>query len=221
MNPLTGQILTAAGAANTQAAIGTPIPGVGNLLNGIVQAGHGIADTNYLWPALVVAPRFGFAYDLTGKSDWVLRGGVGLFYDRPDGNTVFSTPGNPPSATDADLLNGQLATLGQGLSPQPVASLVTFQYNAQIPSSLQWNVGVQKSLPGQMVADVCMWATTGITSWGRSRAATFRTRTPWISARPICRSTRTRRSARARLCAGHAQQFGGESPPANRMEVKA
>jgi len=25
----------------------------------------------------------------------------------------------------------------------------------------------------------------------------------------------------ALLCAGHAQQFGGESPPANLMEVKA
>ena len=154
MNPLTGQILTATGAANTQAAIGTPVPGVGNPLDGIIQAGHGIAGTNYTWPALVAAPRFGFAYDLTGKSDWVLRGGFGLFYDRPDGNTVFSTPGNPPTATDQNLLNGQLATLGQGLSPLPVPSMVTFQYNAQIPSSLQWNVGVQRSLPWQLVADV-------------------------------------------------------------------
>jgi hypothetical protein len=146
--------VTAAGAANTQALIGTPIPGTGNLLNGVIQAGHGIADTNYQWPALVVGPRFGFAYDLTGHADWVLRGGVGLFYDRPDGNTVFSTPGNPPTATAQNLYYGQLATLGQGLSPQPVPAMVTFQYRAQIPSSLQWQVGVQKTLPGQMVADV-------------------------------------------------------------------
>ena len=69
MDPRTGAILTAAGAANTQAAIGTPIPGTGNPLNGIKQAGDGIANTNYEWPALVVGPRFGFAYDLTGKSD--------------------------------------------------------------------------------------------------------------------------------------------------------
>ena len=156
MDPRTGQILTAAGAANTQAAIGTPIPGVGNPLNGIIQAGKGIANTNYVWPSVVYAPRFGFAYDVTGRSDWVIRGGLGLFYDRPDGNTVFSTPGNPPSATDQDLRYGNLANLGtgQGLSLQPVPSMVTFQYNAQIPSSLQWNIGVQKSLPGQMVADV-------------------------------------------------------------------
>jgi hypothetical protein len=154
LNPLTGQIVTAAGAANTQALIGTPIPGVGNLDDGIVQAGHGIAGTNYLWPALVAAPRFGVAWDVTGRSTWVIRGGAGLFYDRPDGNTVFSTPGNPPTASEQNLLEGQLSTLGTGLSPLPVSSMVTFQYHAQIPTSVQWNVGVQKSLPGNMVGDL-------------------------------------------------------------------
>ncbi|MDE3196973.1 MAG: hypothetical protein KGN84_11550, partial [Acidobacteriota bacterium] len=77
-----------------------------------------------------------------------------VFYDRPDGNTVFSIPGNPPTATASDLRNGNLATLGSGLSPLPVPSLVTFQYNAQVPSSLQWNIGVQKSLPFQLVGDI-------------------------------------------------------------------
>ena len=154
MDPRTNTILTATGAANTQAAIGTPIPGTGNLLNGIKKAGDGIAKTNYEWPALVVGPRFGFAYDLTGNSNWVLRGGFGLFYDRPDGNTTFSTPGNPPTATAQDLRNGQLATLGQGLSPQPVPTLITFQYEAKVPASWQWQAGFQKSLPWGMVGDV-------------------------------------------------------------------
>ena len=36
------------------------------------------------------------------------------------------------------------------------------------------------------------------------------------------RSQRVASAAQAaRLCAGHAQQLGGESPPANLMEVKA
>jgi hypothetical protein len=166
MDPRTGTILTAAGAANTQAAIGTPIPGTGNLLNGIKKAGDGIAKTNYEWPVLVVGPRFGFAYDLTGDSNWVLRGGAGLFYDRPDGNTTFSTPGNPPTATAQDLRNGQLATLGQGLSPQPVATLITFQYKSKVPASWQWQAGIQKSLPWGMVGDVTYVGNHGFNRMG-------------------------------------------------------
>ena len=60
-------------------------------------------------------PRFGAAYDLTGNQSLVFRGGGGLFYDRPDGNTVFSIPGNPPISTSQDLRNGHLQTLGTGL----------------------------------------------------------------------------------------------------------
>ena len=167
MDPRTGNIVTAVGAANTQALIGTPIPGTGNALNGIVAAGKGIANTDYTWPALVVGPRFGAAYDVTGRGNWVLRGGFGLFYDRPDGNTVFSIPGNPPAATATDLFNGTLGTLGQGgLSPLPVPALVTFQYNAKVPSSVQWNVGVQKSLPWGMAGDVSYVGNHGYNRFG-------------------------------------------------------
>ena len=118
------------------------------------------------------APRFGFAYDLTGKSDWVIRGGGGLFYDRPDGNTVFSIPGNPPIATANDLRNGSLPTLGQGLSPQPVPALVTFQYNAQVPSSLQWQAGFQKALPFAMVGDVSYVGNHGYNRLGSFQGGT-------------------------------------------------
>jgi len=153
MNPLTGQILTAPGAANSQAAIGTPIPGIGNPLNGIVQAGQGISKYGYTWPTLVAGPRFGVAYDISGNQSLILRGGGGIFYDRPDGNTVFSIPGNPPIATSTDVRSGQLQNLGQGLSFGPVPALVIFQYKAKVPASAQWEVGFQKTLPWAVVVD--------------------------------------------------------------------
>jgi hypothetical protein len=161
-NPITGQVLTA-GGANTQVLIGTPIPGIGNPLNGIMQAGHGIANTNYTWAPLVAAPRFGLAYNAgSGESSFVIRGGAGLYYDRPDGNTVFSTPGNVgvtaangTPVTDQSLYYGQLQTVGSGgLSPLPVGQMVVTQYDAKIPSTVQWNLDFQKELPGQMVVDV-------------------------------------------------------------------
>ena len=172
MDPRTGQILTAPGAANTQAAIGTPIPNTGNALNGIQRAGDGIAETGYIWPKLVVGPRFGMAYDLTGTQTTVLRAGGGLYYDRPDGNTVFSIPGNPPIATARDLRNGQLQTLGQGLEPVPVPQLITFQYDAKVPASWQWQAGVQRVLPWYLSLDVAYVGNHGFNRLGSFQGGT-------------------------------------------------
>ena len=171
MDPRTGQILTAPGAANSQAAIGTPIPGTGNALNGIQRAGDGIAETGYTWPTLVIGPRFGMAYDLTGNQDTILRAGGGVYYDRPDGNTVFSIPGNPPLATARDLRNGQLQTLGQGLEPVPVPALITFQYEAQVPASWQWQAACSARCRGTCRPTSHMWVITDSTGSGRSRVA--------------------------------------------------
>ncbi len=172
MDPRNGQILTAPGAANTQAAIGTPIPGSGDPLNGIIQAGAGIAKTGYTWPTLVVGPRFGLAYDLAGDQQMVLRAGGGLFYDRPDGNTVFSIPGNPPIATATDLRNGILQTLGQGLSPQPVPPMVIFQYDAKVPAQWHWQVGVQKTMPWETAIDISYVGNHGFNRLGAYQGGT-------------------------------------------------
>jgi hypothetical protein len=154
MNPITGQILTAPGSPNSQAAIGTPVPGIGNPLNGIRQAGDGISKYGYTWPKLVVGPRFGVAYDISGNQTMIFRGGGGIFYDRPDGNTVFSIPGNPPIATSVDLRSGQFQNLGQGLSFLPVPGMQTFQYDAKVPTSAQWEASIQKTLPWASVVDI-------------------------------------------------------------------
>ena len=166
MDPRNGQILTVPGTVNTQAAIGTPIPNSGNPLNGIRQAGDGIAKTGYTWPAIVVGPRFGVAYDISGNQMTVLRGGAGVFYDRPDGNTVFSIPGNPPIADSADLRYGMLATLTQGLKILPNPQLVTFQYEAKVPGQWQWNAGVQRALPWAMAIDLSYVGNHGFNRMG-------------------------------------------------------
>jgi hypothetical protein len=154
MNPNTGQILVLPNSATSSAAIGTPVPGSGNPTNGIIQAGQGISKYGYTWPKLVVGPRFGVAYDISGKQTLIFRGGGGIFYDRPDGNTVFSIPGNPPIATATDLRTSQFQNLNPGASFLPVPGLTTFQYNAKVPASAQWEAGVQKTLPWASVVDV-------------------------------------------------------------------
>ena len=147
MNPITGEFL----GANSTASIGTIVPNTGDLLNGVFPAGQGITKTAFEWPALALAPRFGMAYDVTGEQRVVVRGGAGLFYDRPSGNSVFAQVLNPPNLRNVTARNGQLTSLGTSLSPP---ALNVFEYDSDLPASIQWNSGVQMTLPWAMALDV-------------------------------------------------------------------
>jgi hypothetical protein len=151
MNPQTGQFL----GPNTTLAIGTIVPNSGNITNGLVQAGKGIPLSTYLQPALGLAPRFGAAYDLTGRQQIVLRGGGGLYFDRPSGNAVFTQVLNPPARKSVTLRFGQLQSLGAGgLATEAPSSLSVYEYDSPLPSSWQWNAGAQMALPWSTVVDV-------------------------------------------------------------------
>jgi hypothetical protein len=151
LNPVTGQLL----GPNTSLAIGTLVAGTGSLTNGLYKGGDGIVDTTYTFPKLALAPRFGMAYDLTGEQKMILRGGVGLYYDRPFGNTVISMSGNPPASRLVTVRYGQLQSLGQGgLTTQGPPSLNTIQYDAKLPSSTQFSAGMQMEIPWATMLDV-------------------------------------------------------------------
>jgi hypothetical protein len=150
-NPVTGQLL----GPNSTLAIGTIVQGSGSLTNGLFLGGDGIAETTYTFPGLVFAPRFGMAYDVTGKQSFVLRGGLGLFHDRPFGNTVISMAGNPPASRLVTVRYGQLQSLGSGgLTTQGPPSLNTIQHDAKLPSSTQFNAGFQMAIPGATTIDI-------------------------------------------------------------------
>ncbi len=124
MNPLTNQFL----GPNTTLAIGTIVPNSGNATNGLVQADQGIPLSTYLQPTLGVAPRFGMAYDLTGRQQIVFRGGGGLYFDRPSGNAVFAQVLNPPARKSVTLRFGQLQALGTGgLATEAPSSLSVYE----------------------------------------------------------------------------------------------
>src|SRR5688572_19710343 len=151
VNPVTGASL----GASTQVAIGTLVPGSGNPYNGIIVAGDGIAKENYTWPALGFAPRFGAAYDVSGTQRMVVRGGFGVFFDRLNGNTVYNQVGNPPVGVSTNVRNGNLQTLGQsGLVTQTPSPMTVFYYDSDLPTSLQWNIGTQMTLPWSSSLDV-------------------------------------------------------------------
>ena len=154
LNPVTGALM----GAGTASLIGQIVPNTGSATNGILQAGKGISQYNYQWPALAVAPRFGAAYDVTGQQRLVVRGGAGLFFDRPDGDSIYYQSQNPPTSTNQTVRNGRLQDLAAGsgaAASSGVPTLIAYRYeNPDLPSSVQWNAGVQMALPWSSALDV-------------------------------------------------------------------
>ena len=162
-DPRTGQLLGVGSAV----AIGTIVPNTGNTLNGLYLSGEGISKTTYTYPLVRVAPRFGMAYDVTGTQQIVLRGGGGLFYDRPNGNDIYAQVTNPPAVQNVTVRYAQLQALSSGLSTVGAPTLNVYQYDALLPSSWQWNSGVQIMLPWSTSLDL---AYTGQHSWNTPQA---------------------------------------------------
>jgi hypothetical protein len=152
MNALTGAFL----GPNSTLAIGTLVPNTGNLTNGLFQSGQGIAKTTYTFPRLNIGPRFGMAYDVTGKQKVVLRGALGWYFDRPRPGDAQALVGNPPGGSRIITVRyGQLQSLGAGgLTTISPPGLTVFQYAAKLPTSIQFSGGVQMMLPWATSLDV-------------------------------------------------------------------
>ena len=164
VNPLTGASL----GAGSSVAIGTIVPNSGVLLNGIIQAGHGIAKENYIEDPFVFGPRIGAAYDLTGAQKIVLRGSIGVFYDRTQGDSIFGQIGNPPTGTSATLVNSTLQAVGAAgtTAVQGAPTLLIYNYDSKIGGSTNWNGGVQMALPWSSSLDVSYVASHNFSSTG-------------------------------------------------------
>lgn len=151
VDPRTGASL----GPGSSVVIGTIVPGTGTLLNGIIQAGNGIAKENYKEQALVFGPRVGAAYDLTGTQRTVLRGSFGIFYDRLQGDSIFGQIGNPPTGQGSTVVNSTLQQVAQGTAGvQPPPVMLIYDYDAKIGAAATWNGGVQMVLPWSSALDV-------------------------------------------------------------------
>ena len=134
--------------------IGRLTPG-SDRFNGAFQAGQGINDQLQNGNAFRVSPRIGAVYDLTGKGETIVRGGFGIFYDRPQGNMVFDMISNAPGVLNSTLTWGQLQSLtAAGGDPDPTLGMSPTAFDFKPPRVTQWNVGIQHKVWKEVIVDL-------------------------------------------------------------------
>ncbi len=147
---------------------GLLVPGSGNRFNGLIRAGGGIPEDQRgrvqlltggdydritagaprgLYDAQhLVMPRLSFAYSVTPST--VVRGGGGLFYDKPEGNLVFSQLNLPPILDNVTFENANIAnpTGGSAAARGALGDINAIDPNLQLPQQVNFSIGVQREL---------------------------------------------------------------------------
>jgi len=137
-------------------------------LNSIMEAGvdgfpRGAVQNKYnTWQ-----PRIGFAYDLSGDGKTVFRGGIGVFYERVQGNDVYNAAQNPPfayqpSATNVYFSNPNTSALNGVTTTQAFPSTLTnLKYNYPPPGTTTFSLGFQRQLAQSVIAVLQYGGSTG------------------------------------------------------------
>jgi hypothetical protein len=145
------------------AQIGAIAPGSGQTANGVAVAGRdgyprGLVD-GY---GLLLAPRFGFALDVFGTGNTAIRGGIGMFYNRPNMSfNYLRFAGQTPFVSNPVLYYGTLANLGSSsgvVFPQNVNGL---DRESKVPSVTNYSLAVQQNIGFSTVLDVAYVGSLG------------------------------------------------------------
>ena len=100
-----------------------------------------------------VAPRFGFAYELSNDigKEFILRGGLGVFYDTGQERAGDAFADSLPFLNGASIFNVPFPTLSPASNPGSLP-LEVFAPNLKLPYVVRWNASLQRSLgPAQAI----------------------------------------------------------------------
>jgi hypothetical protein len=137
-----------------------------------INAGDRLYDTD-MRDTNNIAPRAGFTWNVTGNSDFVIRGGSGLYYSINDSNTTFSQqsfngeriivnsfPNDGQPGFIQDPTRGRTAEdFLSGRYPLPPQGPRVIAHDYRMPKTWQSIIGFQKELGEAMAvdADLTYW----------------------------------------------------------------
>ncbi len=164
---------------NATSPLASQVPGFSNLKGGLVFVGvNGQPRTQYIMDKNNLAPRFGFAYQLSKNT--VIRGGfgnifaislqqahgtVGPFGFRSETPWVTSVDGITPNYLLSNPFPGGFSTLpgsSKGLLTQAGANIQAPVRETLTPQTYQWNLNIQRNLPAGIVLEVAYVGTRGL-----------------------------------------------------------
>jgi hypothetical protein len=149
----TGPVAVLPANVKPQVAIGNIVPNSGNLTNGIFQAGHGVNRYMMQSQGILLGPRLGLTFDLTGHGNVILRAGAGRYFDRYQGNEIFNTITNPPAIFVPNYFNGFVQTLNTTTNFLGPSGLTILDYRGHLPTVYRYSAGVQARLPYAMLLE--------------------------------------------------------------------
>ena len=110
------------------------------------------------------APRFGFAWDPTGKGNTSIRGGYGIFYEHTNGDeaNAESLEGTPPLAQTPSAYDVMAYTnIGGGTGLLFPLGVTSIENQIRWPYAQQWNLDVEHNLGANFILSVAYVGSKG------------------------------------------------------------